>query len=446
MSINEISQSSRVAGSESIEESSEKNLLNRELRGQSVGNVLAGPVQKTASYFEEATRYVESRMKSSEERSEQEDRDLALSLIFARYDHLELQHRSDPSVLSRERAVLPKKEEEGKKATNVAHTASSASAPSSRAREMRRPIPRGIPNSKSSCFLISAYQFVKGNPRLYNAIFNSENFKKDRRFDALRTFDNRYTAGQTITAADTLRMRTGCFTQLGITPEGIGDAFEALSRALFIHLPMTSSIQSRAFYEFSIPAHQVDAALRKMEGVEVVSRTLKPATSSLGEDQVTVRVRKNFRPEPLSSVVVNMHKAPWGARLEEFIVQGHSEGRGEALKLSEDILGRQTERECTLTPGQGIVIALNRFDHRGNKINKQISVPNGEVHLGGERAHQIKGFIVHVGGSNFSGHYIAYQKTGDQWYAADDSRVNPVTTAEAQRAMRNSYVLYAERA
>ena len=50
---------------------------------------------------------------------------------------------------------------------------------------------KGIPNQASNCFIISAYQMVKNNPKLYREIFNDLQFKNDPRFNPLREFDRK---------------------------------------------------------------------------------------------------------------------------------------------------------------------------------------------------------------------------------------------------------------
>ena len=304
---------------------------------------------------------------------------------------------------------------------------------------------RGIPNYSSNCFAISAYQMVKSNPALYDAIFNAPSFKRDKRFDALREFDRKYDSGIQLTTADMQKVRTECLTQFHIPSHGHQDAYEVLTLALFDHLTPTSTIRSTAIYEFTVAPDRVDAALRGMDGVQVIDRTLRPGTWPFSSDQVTVRVRRNFKTDPVSSLAITLDRAPSGASLEEAIARDLSEGRGDTFKLSPTITGRQTEKQVTFTPGREVTIALKRFDNYGNKISKQVSVPNGQVQLGEGGPHTVKGFIVHLGRTRRYGHYVEYQKVGDQWYLNNDRSSDPVSTAVALNAMRDAYVLYAER-
>ena len=305
---------------------------------------------------------------------------------------------------------------------------------------------RGIPNYSSNCFAISAYQMVKSNPSLYDAIFNAPSFKLDKRFDALREFDAKYDSGIQLTRADMQKVRTECLTQFHIPSHGHQDAYEVLTLALFEHLPPTSAIRSTAIYEFTVAPDRVDDALHGMNGVQEIDRTLRPGTGPFSSDQVTVRVRKNFETEPVSSLPITLDRVSSGASLEEAIAHDLSEGRGDTFRLSPTVVGRQTEKQVTFTAGREVTIALKRFDNYGNKISKQVSVPNGRVQLGEGGPHTVKGFIVHLGPTRRYGHYVEYQKVGDQWYLNNDPRSEPVLTAVALNAMRDAYVLYAERA
>ncbi len=305
---------------------------------------------------------------------------------------------------------------------------------------------RGIPNYSSNCFAIAAYQMVKSNPSLYDAIFNSPSFKLDKRFDALREFDRKYDSGIQLTTADMQKVRTACLTQFNIPSQGHQDAYEVLTLALFQYLPPTSAIRSTAIYEFTVAPDRVDHALRGMNSVQVIDRTPTPGTWPFSSDQVTVRVRRNFKTDPASSLAISLDRVSSGASLEQAIAHDLSEGRGDTFKLSPTVVGRQTEKQVTFIAGREVTIALKRFDNYGNKISKQVSVPNGQVQLGEGGPHTVKGFIVHLGATKRYGHYVEYQKVGDQWYLNNDSRSEPVLTVVALKAMRDAYVLYAERA
>ncbi len=302
---------------------------------------------------------------------------------------------------------------------------------------------KGIPNYSDNCFVISAYQLVKSNPRLYGAIFNSHSFKRDRRFDALREFDRRYDSEISLTPADMQKVRVRCLTQFNIPSQGQQDADEVLTSALFNHLPLTSFIQSTAIYEVPVSPDKMKEAFRGMSNVQVLGEI--PDTPTFSADQVTVRIRKNFRREPISSLAVSLDRVPSGASLKDAITCDLSESRGDLFKLSPTITGKQVERQGVFTAGREITIVLKRFDNHDNKISKKIFVPNGQIQLAEEGLHTVKGFIVHRGVSKRYGHYVEYQKIGKQWYLNDDSRSEPVSTVVALNAMRDAYVLYAER-
>ncbi|QVL55587.1 MAG: hypothetical protein KFB95_09835 [Simkaniaceae bacterium] len=305
---------------------------------------------------------------------------------------------------------------------------------------------KGIPNYSSNCFAISAYQLVKSNPRLYDAIFTSDRFKEDKRFDALREFDIKYSSGALLTILDMQKVRTECLTQFRISSYGHQDAYEVLTLALFDHLPPTSTVKTTAVYEFTVPATEVEETLRGMENVEVVSRTTIPARWMLSSEQVRVQVRREFPLEPVSSWSVSLDGADEGIQMGEAIRRDLTEGRSrETFKLSPQVVGTQVSREFTFRPGEGVTIALKRFDNFGNKISKKVSVPRGEIQIDEGRPHEVKGFIVHLGRTKRSGHYVEYQKVGEEWYLNNDPRSAPISTDAALRAMEDAYVFYAER-
>ena len=305
---------------------------------------------------------------------------------------------------------------------------------------------KGIPNYSSNCFVISAYQLVKSNPRLYDAIFTSERFKADKRFDALREFDLKYDSGALLTVLDMQKVRTECLTQFRISSYGHQDAYEVLTLALFEHLPPTSTVKTTAVYEFTLPTTEVEERLRGMEKVEVLSRTTIPARWILSSEQVRVQVRREFPLEPVSSWSVSLDGADAGIQMGDAIRRDLTEGRSrETFKLSPQVVGTQVSREFVFRPGEEVTIALKRFDNFGNKISKKVSVPRGEIQIDDGRPHEVKGFIVHLGRSKSSGHYIEYQKIGEEWYLNNDPRSAPISTAAAIRAMEDAYVFYAER-
>jgi ubiquitin C-terminal hydrolase len=125
-----------------------------------------------------------------------------------------------------------------------------------------------------------------------------------------------------------------------------------------------------------------------------------------------------------------------------------TEGQGskaDAFRLSKNIDGVQQERHTTFTPGKEVTLTLKRFDNHGKKISKPIDVINGQIQLDGGSPHQVKGFVVHMGRDRHSGHYVEYQKVGSKWYLNNDSRTKEVSDQDAIAAMRDAYILYAER-
>ena len=257
---------------------------------------------------------------------------------------------------------------------------------------------KGIPNYSSNCFVISAYQMVRSNPSLYNAIFSSETFKADKRFVALREFDLKYSSGSLLTVLDMQKVRTECLTKFGILSYGHQDAYEVLTLAFFNHLPPTSTVRSTAVYEFTVPTTEVEATLRGMVGVEVVKRTTIPARWLLSSEQVSIQVRTVFPLERASSWSVSLDGADAGIQMGDAIRRDLTEGRSrETFKLSPLVVGTQVSREFTFLPGDEVTIALKRFDNFGNKISTKVSVPRGEIQIDEGRPHEVKGFIIHKG-------------------------------------------------
>ena len=305
---------------------------------------------------------------------------------------------------------------------------------------------KGIPNYSSNCFVISAYQLVKSNPRLYDTIFSSQAFQADKRFDALREFDLKYDSGALLTVLDMQKVRTECLTQFNILSYGHQDAYEVLTLALFDHLPPTSTVRTTAVYEFTVPSIEVEETLRNMKNIEVISRTTIPARWILSSEQVRVQVRRAFPLEGVSSWSVSLTGANAGIQMGNAIKRDLNEGRSqETFKLSPQVVGTQVSREVTFRPGEAVTIALKRFDNFGNKISKKVSVPRGEIQIDNGRPHEVKGFIVHLGRSKRLGHYVEYQKVGEQWYLNNDPRSAPISAAAALKAMEDAYVFYTER-
>jgi len=304
---------------------------------------------------------------------------------------------------------------------------------------------KGIPNYSSNCFVISAYQMVRSNPSLYNAIFSSKTFKADKRFDALREFDLKYASGALLTVLDMQMVRTECLTKFRISSYGHQDAYEVLT-AFFEHLPPTSTVRTTAVYEFTVPTTEVEATLRGMAGVEVVKRTTIPARWLLSSEQVSIQVRKVFPLERASSWSVSLDGADAGIRMGDAIRRDLTEGRSrETYRLSPQVVGTQVSREFAFRPGDEVTIALKRFDNSGNKISTKVSVPRGEIQIDEGRPHEVKGFIIHKGLTQRSGHYVEYQKVGEEWYLNNDPRSTQVPIEDVHKAMEEAYVFYAER-
>lgn len=104
------------------------------------------------------------------------------------------------------------------------------------------------------------------------------------------------------------------------------------------------------------------------------------------------------------------------------------------------------------TAPDDLLIQIKRFyrDRNGTegKINDPIETPMGfqlPAHLvraGGSASYQCDAFLVHHGGAQDAGHYIAYIKRGNAWWYCSDTIVYEVSSLEAQVAMKQSYILH----
>ena len=162
-------------------------------------------------------------------------------------------------------------------------------------------------------------------------------------------------------------------------------------------------------------------------------------------NQVKVRVRQTLRTDPMLSLPVSLTGISSGATLEEVIAQDLSEVSEELQELSPEINAREINRDFTLNVPKTLMLTLKRFDSYGNKVSDPVSVPSGEIRLDERGAHQVKGFVVHIGQDRDNGHYVEFQKVGSQWFLNDDKESTPISTAAAICAMQNAYILYAER-
>ena len=55
--------------------------------------------------------------------------------------------------------------------------------------------------------------------------------------------------------------------------------------------------------------------------------------------------------------------------------------------------------------------------------------------------YRLSGVTVHIGSTPRSGHYMHYFRIGEQWFLANDSKVNPVKFSVVMRECRTAYLL-----
>jgi len=317
---------------------------------------------------------------------------------------------------------------------------------------------KGIPNYSDNCFLISTYQLVKSNPNLYNAIFKAPKFIADKRFDALRDFDRKYDSGKPLTIYDMELVRSKCLSKFGIPNRGHQDAEEVLTAALFQHVVPQNFMQSTSVLEFVVPARSIEAVKRTMVGVDFVSEKIRP------DGQYALRVRKQFKKDRAGNIL-NLPLRNVGSRAtfdQVFEVGYQKEGKVSLAAASYNLAlasganipgGQQIERDTVFSAGKSVTVSFKRFEWSGygnwgssKKINTKVTIPNGQIQLdeiGGP--HVVKGFVVHRGRTS-GGHYVQYQKIGNQWYLNNDGRSEPVSTRAALLEMEDAYILQAEKA
>lgn len=79
------------------------------------------------------------------------------------------------------------------------------------------------------------------------------------------------------------------------------------------------------------------------------------------------------------------------------------------------------------------------------KLNNPIDIPEildaCSLHANGHpnASYELRSFIVHLGTTLKSGHYVAYRKVENQWWKCNDHRVSRISQEEMFNALRNSY-------
>jgi hypothetical protein len=98
-----------------------------------------------------------------------------------------------------------------------------------------------------------------------------------------------------------------------------------------------------------------------------------------------------------------------------------------------------------------LLIHVKRFYYENGaqgKINDPIEIegrfqlPGHLVRSGENAAYSCDAVLVHQGGSGEAGHYVAYIKRDNVWWYCSDARVLEVSAAEAEAAMKQSYILH----
>ncbi|PWU14413.1 MAG: hypothetical protein C5B45_04415, partial [Chlamydiae bacterium] len=95
-----------------------------------------------------------------------------------------------------------------------------------------------------------------------------------------------------------------------------------------------------------------------------------------------------------------------------------------------------------------LLINFARFRQNRTKLTNPIEVPEQldakllSVKNSPAGLYELSSFIVHLGNSLNSGHYIAYRKVQDQWVECNDSRVSYVDEKQMLRAAKDSYICF----
>lgn len=106
-------------------------------------------------------------------------------------------------------------------------------------------------------------------------------------------------------------------------------------------------------------------------------------------------------------------------------------------------------------PSSELFILLGRSDNAGGKITtlapipKSFTLPPDYLERGDGRSccYDATAFFVHLGATANSGHYVAYVKSqhtdgSDIWWEIDDAQVLPLYREEAERALRQAYLIH----
>lgn len=302
---------------------------------------------------------------------------------------------------------------------------------------------RGIPNYGTNCFASSAYQLVKNNPPLYQEVFGNETFKADKDFDELRRFDEKYSSSKTLLGADMQTVRTKTLARFAIPSRGHQDPNEVFTRALFKHVPVDSPLYSRVVsyrtVEFTVPKGAVETALAGMENYKILSQ------EDVSGNNVRVRIQHIVRSDPQISLNLSLTGIKEGSTFQEVLVRDFSETVSDVYRLESGIPTKELYRDFKVIAPDNVMVTLKRFDGFNRKVNTSVDFQNGRIQLDDKGLHEVKGFIVHQGTSVHYGHCVEYQKIGSQWFLNNDSRSIPISERDALVAMRQAYVVYAER-
>lgn len=96
-----------------------------------------------------------------------------------------------------------------------------------------------------------------------------------------------------------------------------------------------------------------------------------------------------------------------------------------------------------LGPQRGLLISYKRFNSRGEKIGLKVALDSLTVAVGSAN-YILKGFIVQIGATLSSGHYVAYCLSSSQWTQFNDDTLTHQTEDQVKVAVQDAYILFFE--
>jgi hypothetical protein len=95
-------------------------------------------------------------------------------------------------------------------------------------------------------------------------------------------------------------------------------------------------------------------------------------------------------------------------------------------------------------PQSGLLISYKRFNSRGEKLGLKVALDPLKMSVDSTN-YILKGFIVQIGATLSSGHYVSYCLSSEgQWTLFDDQTLSSQTEDEVKSAVQDAYILFFE--